>query len=109
MGRDNDVFHNVLCILDSCTNGVGNSTFRRASFLRGKTSETSSVLVDTLLMERNIALAQFVMDTFFIADVAINFRTGFYDTETSRNVYDQKQVAMRYLKGCERRVTSSKS
>eukprot|EP01051_Picozoa_sp_SAG22_P021960 SAG22_NODE_5067_length_1094_cov_1.088442_1_plen_186_part_00 len=40
-----------------------------------------------------------VMDAFFVADIPMNFRTGFYDEETSRNVYEQRRIAVHYLKG----------
>lgn len=40
-----------------------------------------------------------VIDMFFILDVFVNFRTGFYDDELRRNVYNQKRVAIHYLTG----------
>lgn len=48
-----------------------------------------------------------LMDSFFMADLPMNFRTGYYDAEISRNVYDQKKIATKYAKGYVRTVDGS--
>ena len=41
---------------------------------------------------------EYFIDFFFVLDLFFTFRTGFYDVELRENCYDQKKIAIRYLR-----------
>ena len=48
--------------------------------------------------EGDLLIFDMVIELFFIIDIVVHFRTSFVDT-SGRIIYDQKKIAVRYLKG----------
>ena len=48
--------------------------------------------------ERDLIIFDMVIELFFIMDIVVHFRTSFVDL-SGRIIYDQKKIAVHYLKG----------
>lgn len=48
--------------------------------------------------EGDLLIFDMVIELFFIIDIVVHFRTSFVDT-SGRIIYNQKKIAVRYLKG----------
>jgi len=48
--------------------------------------------------ERDLIIFDMVIELFFIMDIVVHFRTSFVDL-SGRIIYDQKKIAIHYLKG----------
>lgn len=48
--------------------------------------------------KRDLIIFDMVIELFFIMDIVVHFRTSFVDT-SGRIIYDQRKIAIHYLKG----------